>query len=271
MRLAYHPEWSGAQRVPSVHGRMLSRRALGRDGGMTVREFSVEGAIFTRFPGMRIVVVIADGIDNRASRASVDRMWRDDWAGARDDGEQYENAQSHPRVQPWRTRFTAMGVSGKKFPSSIEALLRRALRDPEPFQINPLVDFYNGVSLRVTVPAGGFDLQGMDGPFELRLTRPGDHFVALDADEPDPIVPGEVGYMDGSTVLTRHFVWRQARAGLIRPETTSVVLLAEVPGEVGAAVADQVRAAFEAGLRDHFGVTANAAFVVSEDQPDVTW
>jgi DNA/RNA-binding domain of Phe-tRNA-synthetase-like protein len=40
-----------------------------------------------------------------------------------------------------------MGVSGRKFPSSIEALLRRAFKGGEPLRINPLVDFYNAVSL----------------------------------------------------------------------------------------------------------------------------
>jgi hypothetical protein len=43
--------------------------------------------------------------------------------------------------------MTAMGVSGRKFPSSIEDLLRRAFKGGEPLRINPLVDFYNVVSL----------------------------------------------------------------------------------------------------------------------------
>ncbi|MDP8946327.1 MAG: hypothetical protein M3N03_10425 [Actinomycetota bacterium] len=43
--------------------------------------------------------------------------------------------------------MTAMGVSGRKFPSSIEDLLRRAFKGGEPLRINPLVDFYNAVSL----------------------------------------------------------------------------------------------------------------------------
>jgi DNA/RNA-binding domain of Phe-tRNA-synthetase-like protein len=142
-----------------------------------------------------------------------------------------------------------MGVSGKEFPSSIEALLRRAMRGGEPFRINPLVDLYNAVSLRHVVPAGGFDLDQLGGPLALRLTRAGDHFTALDADAPLPVPAGEVAYADGQTVLTRHFVWRQARVGLITPATRAVVLLSEIPGEVGADVARQVLADLAAGLQ----------------------
>lgn len=234
-------------------------------------QFAVSREVFERFPGMRIVVVIAEDVDNRASRPTVEAMWGDAWAGARLEAQQFGNAQSHPRVQPWRDRFTSMGVSGKKFPSSVEALVRRALKDDVPFQINPLVDFYNSISLRHVVPAGAFDLRQLHGPFELRLTRPGDQFTALDADAPEPIDDGEVAYVDGSTVLTRHFVWRQARVGLVSPDTGSVVLLAEVLGEVGPDVAERVADDFREGLARHFAVQPRASFVVGEHQPAVEW
>lgn len=54
---------------------------------------------------------------------------------------------------------------------------------------------------------------------ELRLTRRGDTFQALDKNEPVAVPDGEVAYVTGRTVLTRHFVWRQSRAGIITPET----------------------------------------------------
>src|SRR5579884_3425053 len=142
--------------------------------------FVVEREVFERFPGIRIVVAPARGVDNTVARPGVEQAWREAWARASAEGAPYGNAQSHPRVRPWRERFTAMGVSGKQFPSSVEALLRRALKGGEPFTINPLVDMYNAVSLRHVVPVGGFDLADVRGPIELRLTREGDTFAALD-------------------------------------------------------------------------------------------
>ena len=232
-------------------------------------EFVVAPEIFERFPGMRIAVAVAHGVDNAGDHPAITKEWRAAWAGAAE-AAAHGNAQSHPRVRPWRERFRAMGVSGKEFPSSIEALLRRAMKGGEPFRINALVDFYNAVSLRHVVPAGGFDLDQLRGPLELRLTRDGDHFTALDADAPIAVPPGEIAYLDGATVLTRHFVWRQARSGLITSATRSVVLLSEIPGEVGEDVARQVVADLVAGLRDHFGATPSA-YTVDAESPSWSW
>jgi DNA/RNA-binding domain of Phe-tRNA-synthetase-like protein len=230
-------------------------------------ELIVAPEIFARFPDMRIVGVVADEIDNRVDRPAVNERWTAVWDGAAA-AAQFGNAQSHPRVVPWRERFRAMGVSPKEFPSSIEALLRRALKGGVPFSINPLVDFYNAVSLRHVVPAGGFDLDHVDGSLEMRLTREGDTFTGLDAGSALMVAPGEIAYATGSTVLTRHFVWRQSREALITPDTRRAVLLAEVLGEVGEETAQAVLDEFGAGLAAIFGV-ASAPFVASAETPAV--
>ncbi len=216
-------------------------------------QFTIEPAIFERFPGIIIAAAVARGIDNERERPAVAARWQEEWAAA-SAAASFGNAQSHPRVRPWRERFTAMGVSGKEFPSSIEALLRRALKGGAPFSINPLVDWYNAVSLRYFVPAGAFDLAALDGGLELRLSRAGDVFTSLDADEPLAVPPGEVSYATGQTILTRQFVWRQARTGLVTPATRDVLLVSEILGEVGRAVAEAVVSEFRDGLRDYFRV-----------------
>lgn len=228
--------------------------------------FVVHAEVFERFPGLRIATVATRGIASGTAEAEaeVEARWRAAWDGAREAAAPYGNAQSHPRVRPWRERFTAMGVSGKQFPSSVEALLRRAMKGGAPFTINPLVDFYNAVSLRHTVPAGGFDLADLRGPVALRLTRPGDTFLALDADTKEPVPPGEVAYADGATILTRHLVWRQSRAGLLRPETRDALLLSEVLGEVGPETAEAVLADLREGMAALFGATTTGMLVDAE-------
>src|SRR5262245_44096497 len=142
-------------------------------------ELLVQPEVFARFPGLMLAAAVARGIDNAREIPEIEQQWRDAWQRALA-AAAYGNAQSHPRVRPWRESFQAQGISGKEFPSSIEALLRRALKGGEPFRINPLVDLYNAISLRHVVPAGAFDLDDITGPLELRVTRPGDHFLALD-------------------------------------------------------------------------------------------
>ena len=232
-------------------------------------EFLVEREVFSSFPGMRLAVAVAYQVANRPN-ASLAADWQEAWKRAGEAGAAYGNAQSHPRVSPWRQHLRALGVSPKEFPSSIEAMLRRALKGGSAFTINPLVDFYNMLSLRYTVPAGGFDLDEVHGPLELRRTRVGDTFLAMDAEEVEAVPPGEVAYADGTTILTRHFVWRQARTGLIDPATRSVFLVSEVLGEVGTDVAEMVLGELESGLRLYFGAEP-VTFLLDEGSPQISW
>jgi DNA/RNA-binding domain of Phe-tRNA-synthetase-like protein len=233
--------------------------------------FTIAPGVFERFPGIQIHVAVAHGIDNARPRPDVEAAWREAWASAATAGGVYGNAQSHPRIKPWRDRFRALGVSGKEFPSSAEALLRRALKGAEPFTLNPLVDFYNTVSLRHFAPAGAFDLDDMSGGLELRITRSGDTFWSMDALEPLLVDPGEVAYADAACILTRHFVWRQARTGLVKPETRNVVLVAEILSELGPQVSQTVLADFGAGLRQRFGVKPVCLTVADAQQPKAVW
>jgi DNA/RNA-binding domain of Phe-tRNA-synthetase-like protein len=209
-------------------------------------------------------------VNDEVEAPQLAAAWEEAWVEARDEARPYGNAQSHPRIQPWRDRFRALGVSPKEFPSSIEALLRRTLKGSDPFTINPMVDFYNTVSLHHTVPAGGFDLEHINGPLELRRTRVDDTFLAMDAETPLTVPDGEVAYADGTTILTRHFVWRQARAGLITASTRSVFLVSEVLGELEPGVAEKVLDEFATGLRAYFAV-APLLFLVDEQQPGIAW
>jgi DNA/RNA-binding domain of Phe-tRNA-synthetase-like protein len=234
-----------------------------------VGQFIVHPEVFEHFPGIRIAAAAASGLDNDTPRPEVEAAWERAWAEAASAAE-YGNAQSHPRIRPWRNGFTHMGVSGKQFPSSAEALLRRALKGGKPFRINPLVDWYNAISLRHLVPAGGFDLGDLSGPVELRLTRAGDTFTPLDEDQVQVLPADELAYASRATVLTRHFVWRQSRAGLITSQTRDVLLMSEVLGEVGPEVAEAVRVDFEAGLLDYFGVPATTA-VLDAERRNLAW
>ena len=237
-------------------------------------EYVIAPEIFERFPGMRVAVAVAEGVDNVTPRPAVEALWRESWLAAGKLAAQYANPQSHPHVAPWREAFKGMGLSSKDFRSSIEAILRRAMKGGEPFRINPLVDFYNAISLRHVSPAGGFDFGALAAPIELRPSRADEPFLALGAAEPELLPPGEVSYVCGDAVLTRHFVWRQAQLGALVPATQHVFLVSEVLGEVdrlsNGTVVDAMLAAFCAGLRYYFGVTARP-FVLDAEHPRCAW
>ncbi len=231
--------------------------------------FKVESKIFEMFPGLRLAVAVARGVDNSNEHPNLTVTWHRAWesAPAQIGG---VDRQFHPRIKPWRDAWRRIGVSSKKFPCSIESLVKRALKGGQPFSINPIVDFYNTISLRHIAPAGAFDLAEMNNRIELRLTRSGDTFQALDEQEPEPMPEGETAYVTGSVVLTRHFVWKQSRQALVQPTTNAIFLVSEVLGDLPDDVAPAVARDFADGLQSYFGVGCES-FVLDRDHPEADW
>jgi len=127
-----------------------------------------------------------------------------------------------PNIARWRSAFADAGWTPSKYPSSIEAIVKRVARGQGLPRINPLVDLGNAVSLRTLCPIGAHDVDSLGGEsLTVRPSRDGDRFspmgdAALEAPE-----PGEIVYAAGSTVRTRRWVWRQSREALITPDTTT--------------------------------------------------
>ena len=234
----------------------------------THNRFSVDPGVLALFPEMRLVVAIARDLDNGRAAPGVDETWIETWSRA--GTLEVANPQSHPRVRAWREDFKAFGVSMKRFPISIEPMLRRALKGGEPFRINPLVDLHNTLSLRHVCPAGAFDLDALEADLQLRFTTEADRFTALDAGEPVQVDAGEVAYASGNTVLTRHFMWRQAREGLIGPSSHNLFFVSEIPGVAGEQVARQMENDIREGLANHFDLDCKT-FVMDASLTSIEW
>lgn len=217
-------------------------------------KFTIEKEIFEAFPGLKIIVAVARGIDNtNDSPAIIDELAKA-WASAGVAASEFGNPQSHPRIKAWVDHFKDIGVSRKKYPSSIEALVKRASKSEVPVTINPMVDFYNTVSLKYIVTAGGYDIDQFSHGLTLRFSKAGDTFQALDDPEPVAIPDGEVSYADGSAIVTRHFIWRQSKIGLVQPDSKNVFLLSEIPEILGDDLYNEVKDAIAGGVKTHFGI-----------------
>lgn len=231
-------------------------------------EFVVEPEIFSHFQGMQLVVAIARGIDNQAENASVRANWQAAWAGVAEFG--IDDARLHPYVDAWRKHFAVLGVSMKRFPTSVEAMLRRALKGGDPFTINPVVDFYNTLTLRHACPAGAFNLGVIHEPIQLRRTLAADRFTALGSDTEIELSVGEIAYASGHSVLTRHFMWRQSVQGLISEDSTDVFFVSEIPGIAGSEVAQTMCDDLVNGLANCFGCES-VSFILDAQRTRVTW
>jgi len=90
-----------------------------------------------------------------------------------------------PGVQNARRFFRAIGVDPTKRRPSSEALLNRALKRKELYNVNTLVDVGNWCSLEFLLPTCVYDAKNIQGDVIIRLGREGEGYEALNHREMD--------------------------------------------------------------------------------------
>jgi DNA/RNA-binding domain of Phe-tRNA-synthetase-like protein len=229
--------------------------------------FSVQKELFDILPDLTIGVMMAKDVDNTHPSKEIDDLlnqtieeMQKNFIG--------DKAQEHPRIKPWRTAFTKLGISGSKFPSSIESMARRVLKgDPFP-KINPLVDLYNSVSLKFLVPMGGHDLDTIEGNIHLRFAEGWEPFTPLGSVETVVVPKGELVYRDDLEVLTRNWVWRQCDKDKATEKTKNIFIPIDVLGEVGRERADEIILELSRLIPMYLGGTLFSA-ILNRENPSV--
>jgi DNA/RNA-binding domain of Phe-tRNA-synthetase-like protein len=231
-----------------------------KEGSM---RFSIQKELFDFLPDLTIGVVVAKSLDNTHPSPQIGDLLTQ----AIEDVKRNfvgDKAQEHPKIKPWRTAFAKLGMSGSKFPSSIESMTRRILKgDPFP-RINPLVDLYNSLSLKYLVPMGGHDLDTLDGNIHLRFTEGGEPFIPMGGGEKGILPRGELVYCDEKEVLTRNWVWRQCEKDKTTEKTKNIFIPIDVLGEVGREFADKIIQELSFLIPTHLGGTIFSAVLTSE-------
>jgi len=183
--------------------------------------YSIDDEVFGRFPGYVRGVVLAYGVSNGDSPPELIAMLRDAEVSVRDRVEK-DGLADHPRISSWREAYRSFGAKPSKFRSSIEAMVRRVLSNNELPTINTLVDIGNVLSLRYLVPTGGHAIDEVEEDIILRPANGEETFVPFGSDQVEHPIPGEIVFVEGNTVLTRRWSWRQANHTLTLPTTTAI-------------------------------------------------
>jgi DNA/RNA-binding domain of Phe-tRNA-synthetase-like protein len=129
----------------------------------------------------------------------------------------------------WREAYTAFGAKPQRTPCSAEALWRRVARDGALAPINAVVDLYNEVSVRYSVPVGGEDLSSYVGRPRLVRASGGEPFETLRDGQPavELVEPGEVVWRDEKGVTCRRWNWRQTPRTRLEVTTTDMWFVLE--------------------------------------------
>jgi DNA/RNA-binding domain of Phe-tRNA-synthetase-like protein len=183
--------------------------------------YSVDDEVFRRFPGYTRGVVLAYDVGNGVSPNELIKLLRAAESSARE-RLILDDLATHPRIASWREAYRSFGANPGKFRSSIEGMVRRVLRDQELPSINALVDIGNVFSLRHIVPTGGHAIDVIREDICLRPANGDEVFIPFGSDQTEHPEPGEIVFVEGSTVLTRRWSWRQANHTLTLPTTSAI-------------------------------------------------
>jgi len=83
-----------------------------------------------------------------------------------------------PKVQQARSFFRAIGIDPTRRRPSSEALLRRAVKGKELYQINNIVDVGNWCSLEFLLPICVYDYDKIEGSIHVKLGTQQDSYLA---------------------------------------------------------------------------------------------
>jgi DNA/RNA-binding domain of Phe-tRNA-synthetase-like protein len=138
---------------------------------------------------------------------------------------------SNPEVVAFRELLRRAGADPRKLQPSLERLLTFVLKRGALPAINSLVDAYNLVSVRSGCSLGAHDLDRIAPPVSLRLLTGHESFTPLGRDAPEPVVPGEYGYVDATDRVLCRLDVLQAEFSKVTNETVNALLIVEGTAE----------------------------------------
>jgi len=195
-----------------------------------MKDFIVEDDFWSLFPNARIGVVICNSIDNSIKD---EEKYKETLLEAEKEALKYlqnEEFSSNEVIKVWREAFQKFKTK-KGARSSIEALLKRVHNGNHLGTINPLVDIYNCISLRYSLPCGGEDIDTFTGDIRLTKAVGNENFITLGTDKSEPPYEGEIIYKDTEGAICRCWNWRESVRTMLTENTKNAFLCIELVNE----------------------------------------
>jgi DNA/RNA-binding domain of Phe-tRNA-synthetase-like protein len=155
-----------------------------------------------------------------------------------------------PEIQAWRRAFARMGLKPTQYRCAAEALLRRFRKEQNLPAIHPLVDLCNAISIAFAIPIAIFDTEEVQGDLEVRHAVGTEVYGTLSGEIETP-EPGEVIFADhAGHAHARRWTNRQSGRSVVRPETRSVLIVAEALHDIAAEDVARLGAALRHALAE---------------------
>ncbi len=170
-----------------------------------------------------------------------------------------QDVRALPEVAAFHEVLRRVGVNPRREQPSVERLLSFALRRGDLPAINSLVDAYNLASVRTLCSLGAHDLDRIALPVSLRLLTGTESFTPLGRTDPEPVTPGEFGYVDGQGRVLCRLDLLQADFSKVTADTVNALLIVEGTAEHSAEALRRGFAEAVALVTRHCGGTAEVA------------
>ena len=177
--------------------------------------------------GLRAGAVVFRGVHVAAAGPALRAEIADEARAVRARFAEPADIRSAPEVAGFRDVLRRAGADPRREQPSVERLLTFALKRGDLPAVNSLVDAYNLVSVRSLCSLGAHDLDRLAVPVELRLLTGRESFTPLGRDRPEPVTPGEYGYVDAASRVLCRLDVLQAEFSKVTAGTVNALLIVE--------------------------------------------
>ena len=232
-----------------------------------MKKFVMEDQFLEIFPESVIGILVCKGIDNSVKDEEKYEGWLAECQTLAKEHIREPEFTSNPIIRTWRDAFYKFKTK-KGARCSIEALLKRVSKGNSIGAINPLVDIYNGISLKYGVPVGGEDIDKFEGDVRLTIAEGDEEFITYGSDKSEPPSPGEVVYKDNAGAICRCFNWRESVRTMLTEETRNAFMIIETVAGERAEVLDLALDELKTMIEDELGGTVTK-HIASAAEPEV--
>ena len=222
---------------------------------------SIDDDLFKIFPSLRIGILVCEINNTRYGDDQLEEVLEDTKVHF-----SFERPEDHPHIKAWREAFIKLNIPATEYFSSVERLLKQALRGGPFPRDNPLIDLYHAISLKYLVPIGCHALSMIEGNICLCFAEGTESFVPLNLGEAEIVEKGEVIYRDDKDALSRRWVWMQSHKSKIESETTHALISFDIMEGLPAWICDAVMKDLEENiLQNEYGKMLHRSVLTKEN------
>ncbi|VVB75007.1 Lysine--tRNA ligase [uncultured archaeon] len=188
--------------------------------------FEINSEITSKYPQFRSGIVVLNGVNNVKENKEITALLR---SAENDLRARFAGVEpiTIPQLKAWRDAYALFNGDPAKNKPSVDALVRRVLNNNSLPNINALVDLYNYISIKHLLPAGGDDLDKVEGKVRLCIADGTEDFFMIGGKMKEHPNRGEVIYRDDKDVLCRRWNWREADKTKFTESTKNAVVYIE--------------------------------------------